>query len=278
MQTTNLKNNYLPKEGTLDSLFDRLVAYVTEVDKSWPKRVKPATEEAINKLVKLSRIEEKNYDLPKSYKILLNNLGEDDGGIISKHMLANTSISEICEYYEEENKYEPEAINPEMLVFGLFNMGGQLSLDLTCTNEPRVIVSDDGEFMESCSENIEKFAFQNAFPQCEKIRFPIFASYGGSEVMLRQALENNQVNNIFDVVEKYAIEYQFKTAWFSDQHHFVGQRDDASFIVEESSVKNSSSLTFVIFGNDKNFIADFGGKLALSIGVDYNSGTIDYNR
>ncbi|MCP3874444.1 MAG: hypothetical protein GY699_14975 [Desulfobacteraceae bacterium] len=270
MQTIIQKNKLLPKDGHIDSLFDRLVTYVSDVDKEWVKNVKPASKESIDHLVKVSKIKEKGFDLPKSYRILLENLGEDDGGILSKYLLIDTSITEICDYYEEENEIEPESINPEMLVIGLFNMGGQLSLDLKCPGGAKVIISDDGEFVSSYSENLEKFLFQNAFIKCEKMRYPEFASYGGSENMLRKALEINRVDNIFNVVEKYAVDYEFTKAWFSDQNHYLGLRDDASFMVEMRT-----GMIIVVCGKDKKFVTDFGEKLSQAIGATYKFGTID---
>lgn len=126
MQTTQ-RIKRLPKNGDIDSLFDRLSGYITEIEIGWVQNIKPAKEKTIDSLFKASKIDQKVKYLPKSYRIFLKHMGEDDGGLLKEHLLVDSSASKIYEYYEEENKYEPESINPEMLIFGIFETGSQLS-------------------------------------------------------------------------------------------------------------------------------------------------------
>jgi hypothetical protein len=254
---------FLPKEGDIDSLFDRLSAYISVIDAGWVKNIKLATKETIELLLKASRIRQKGHSLPTSYRIFLKHMGEDDGGLLSAHLLVDSTVSEMYEYYEEENEFEPESINPEILVFGIFETGSQLSFDLRRSGEPSIIVSSDGEFVRLCSDSFEKLLFQNAFLRCEKLRFPGYFAYGGSKVMLKEALARHQVDNIFKVVDSYAIEHGFIKAWFSDGNHYIGYRNDAAFMVEQRE-----GMISTVYGDNKEFALRFGNDLSIAIGAE----------
>lgn len=257
------KIDFAPKDGNIESLYRRLADYISIVDEEWSSSIKPALKEDVDELVRLSMIRQKGYSLPESYMVFLNYMGENDGGLLSTHLLVDASITELLDFYDEVNRIEPETINPELLTFGVFESGIELSLDFRNPGEPTVVVSADGEVNRTHSQSLEKLLFQNAFYKCEKIRFPVFKSYGGSERMLLDALEKNKVDDVFEIVKTYASDNNFFKAWISDSNNYIAYRNDAAFIVNKQR-----GMLFNVYGEDRNFIIDFGERLSKDIGAD----------
>lgn len=253
----------MPEQGAIESFIDRLTSYISEVDKNWVNSIKPASRESVDQLKRTSRIEEKGHGIPTSYQKYLEYMGENDGGLLSDYIMADTSLTMLCDYYNEELNFEPESINPEILVFGLSHMADQLSFDLRHNEEPVIIESVDGEIYERLSENFEKLLFQSAFNKVEKIRFPFYAPFGGSQDMLKAALKKGQTEDIFEIVNELAEREKFSKAWFSDFRHYIGHREDIRFMVED----RKGSMTLIVFGTCEHYVTSIGNVLASAIGA-----------
>ena len=141
-------------------IFERLSSYINIVDKDWINGIKPANKESISQLRKLSGIESAGLDLPESYKVFLEYMGECDGDIFGQTLLGQISITDILELYKELNEYEPDAINPLCLAFVSTHTGTQISFDLRQPDNPNIVKSSDGEISDYFSESFEKLLFQ----------------------------------------------------------------------------------------------------------------------
>lgn len=251
----------MPKHGSIDTLFDRLRVYISEVDKNWINNIKPANRESIEKLKRYSRIEEKGFDVPNAYRIFLEHMGEDDDGFLDRYLLATVLLSYMLEYYEETQRLNPEEINPNLLCFGIFDWGEECAFDLRQAGEPAIVEADGYEIFRTRFESFEKLLFQAAFTKCERIRFPFYADFGGSALMLKEALEKCQTEDIIEVINEIAEKEGFTKAWFSDFRQYIGYRDDMVF-----DVVKGQGVAFAVHGNCEREALTFA-EVASNIGT-----------
>ena len=137
MQTQN--NNRIPGPGDNLNLFERLSSYILVMDKDWINRIKPASEESIFLLKKLSGIREAGFDIPEPYKIFLKYMGKDDGGAFNGPLLRDISIEDIIDLYKEIHEHYPDELNPNFLAFATTDVGEQISFDLSQQNNSNII-------------------------------------------------------------------------------------------------------------------------------------------
>ncbi|GAA0077318.1 hypothetical protein UT300005_16960 [Clostridium sp. CTA-5] len=260
MQIKN--NNRIPGPGDNSNLFERLSSYISIVDKDWINRIKPASKESISLLRKLSGIEDAGLDFPEAYKIFLKYMGKSDGSALGQTLLGDISIEDIIDLYKEINEYEPNTLNPQYLTFVSTHLGGEISFDLSQPNNPNIVMTSSGEFCYFFSESFEKLLFQYTFLKYEELYYPKAIFFGGSENRLRSALDNHKTTNIFDVVDRYAKKNGFEKVWFSDQRHYFGIREDATFYV-----RSDSNVVGNITGDNCELLDEFGTGLASEIGA-----------
>lgn len=256
-------NERIPSPGDPSNLFERLVSYISLIDRDWVNRIKPANPESIKLLRKLSGLEDIGLDFPEAYKVFLKSMGENDGGVL-KSLHGDTSIEDIIDLYKEIHEEEPEALNPQYLAFVSTHFSGQISFDMNQPEEPNIVMASDGRLLYLMAENFEKLLFQYAFIQYERKYYPESLSFGGSQNMLDVALARHKTTDIFDVVDRYAQKYGFHKAWFSDDWHYIAIRDDATFFVHKSS-----NVSGILTGKDGKFINEFGNTLVSDIGAEF---------
>lgn len=233
MQTL-INNNRIPSPGDNSNLFQRLSSYITKVDPDWINRIKPASQESINLLRKLSGLEDAGLDLPEAYKIFLEYMGEDDGGMMDS-LNGDTFIGEIIDFYKEVNEENPDELNPQYLAFLSTYFGGQISFEMSKPDNPSIVMASEGRRLYFFSESFEKLLFQYTFAKYEIQYYPARIAFGGSQNMLKMALDRHKITNIFDVVDRHAKRNGFQKAWFSDDRHYIGICDDATFFVRRDS-------------------------------------------
>ncbi len=91
MQSKINGNIFFPEQGKCDSIFARLSHYICLFDNTWKERIRPASVEQIKKLREVSQLGRYNIELPRAYKIYLEMMGVNDGGLLSKFFNGGTA-------------------------------------------------------------------------------------------------------------------------------------------------------------------------------------------
>ena len=102
-------NRTIPREGKISTLLERLNDYIEPVDKNWFSKIKPADIDLLYKLKRVLGMEETGVEFPESFVEFVKYAGEDDGGLLSKTLKGNLSISDLVESNEEIYKFEKDA-------------------------------------------------------------------------------------------------------------------------------------------------------------------------
>lgn len=257
-----ISNAHIPGPGDNSNIFERLSSYIIKVDPEWISRIKPASQESIALLRKLSGLESAGLDFPESYRIILNYMGKEDGGAL-RALNGDMCIEEIIECYKEIDEDESETLNPQYPIIITTDVEGEISLDMSQPTNPNVVLTYNGKFQYFYSENFEKLLFQYAFLKYESLYHPESIGFGGSQYMLKEAMRRHQITDVFDVVDSYAKDNGFQKAWFSDQRHYIGIREDATFFV-----RRGSAVSGIFTGQNKKFLKELGKQFLSKIGAE----------
>jgi len=229
-----MNNTRKPEQGNTDNLFQRLSDYISQFDKTWIERIKPASPESIELLINLSGIRKWNRSFPKSYQIYLEKMGTDDGGFLSSALGAYTDIGTIIEFYQEYSECKPEVFEFPFFLFFSLEMGGGLAFDLSGKNKDAVMEFDGWKFSSFFSESFEKMIFQSAFSHFEKNKYCL--TFNASSCF-------SEIGN--SILNKYG----FEKAWFSDFNNLIGLKTDVCF-----ETQTAGGVFGRIIGDNKNLI------------------------
>lgn len=210
------------KKGKENTIIERLEEYILPVYPEWKKKRRPACEETITKW------NIRCGNLPETYLQYLNYMGEGDGEFLSERLHADTRLSEIISWYEEEE------INPKEVLFAVSEIGVEWYI-VTKENEKQPI---DTNFRndyeeEEYAESFEKLLCQQAYwkyePKYCRYRNYIPRDEKKSREKLRRLEEDGK--DFFEELEKYSKKYGFEKAWYSDRSHYIGIKQDMSFYI-----------------------------------------------
>lgn len=227
---TKIDNSIIPQEGNSSNFFKRLSDYIGYFDSTWSDRIKGATKEDIGRLEVLSGIQKSDCKIPLYYQIFLDNMGEDDGVILTSQM-GTSCINEIIELYEEIHKFEPETLNSNYLIFYNVYLASQIALEVGKSENPLIVDYAEGEVCDSHSENFEKLLFQLAFRKYVKSNYTI--RFGTSGNTLKDMLNKNDNigKSVFDIIEFVTEPQGFKKIWISDNWNYIGINPDAFCVI-----------------------------------------------
>lgn len=202
-----------------DEVFLRLYDYVDEFDKDWKRSIRPASSESIESLKRVSELQRWRADFPPLYKLYLERMGEDDGGLLSTMLIGTASISEIIDLYEDFHIYSPEVFDTPYLAFFQQEMGGEFSFDLRDSQNENILRTDCGEVCGVVSESFKKLLFQSAFSRFE--RFHDYMRFSGSPYEVKSAVSVAGEKDVFSILDEISKDYGFSKVWFSDQQHYI---------------------------------------------------------
>lgn len=230
-----MANNYLAYKGESDTLFKRLLSYISTMDNEWIQHIRPASEESIELLKKLSKYDKRNYYFPKEYEQYLRKMGGYDGGLLSKVLLGFSEIEEILDTYEEleqESDEEIRSLYSDQLYLIIFNkeMGGELGLELSPDQLPAHVVDlDNPKDIKTVADSFEKLLFQCAFWNYTKYRHRV--SLGSSINDITNAVLRKGKTHLFDILDEICSDFEMEKVWFSDCNHYIAANDDVCFII-----------------------------------------------
>ena len=259
-----MKERRLPKEGSAETLYSRLKEYIIPVDPDWEKKLKPAKQEDIERIYSISKMKENGYKLPASYLEYLKYMGENDGGSLSYGMYANTDLTTIFLDYEEIKEEEFEWIEPNQYVFA-FNLDVGVEYYITTKEDGRQVITseNDGNYkMEYYSESFEKFLFQTVYNVYERRYFEYGYYFGTNKITLDKRLDVLGVEDIFVVVDEMARKYGFTKVWFSDDYHYIAEKDNISFCI-----RKELAICGYVVGDDEGEVEMYGNILNELLGT-----------
>jgi len=250
--SASIKNSRIPLAGTYTDLYERLSNYISRFDKNWINEIKGAKKEDIDTLKHLNQMNQYDYHYPKAYEIYLNYMGVNDNGLLNTQIPGYASVSEIIESYEGIHEEQPETLSGQYIHFfqkELFD--GQLSFDFTQIDNPQIVMTDeDSQFVSYFADNFEKFLFQCAFSKYEKLSYEECITFAGSSRMFKEALKNNNVLNVSDMINNFSGKYGFQKVWFSDRNHYIGFKEGISFYIDS---RNDSLRGFIVGDVEQQF-------------------------
>lgn len=245
-----------PRMGDNNNLLERLAEYIQAFDKTWTKRIKPASKEQIEKLRNVSQLKKYANDFPKTYLIFLETMGIEDGGLLSKHLEGTANIENVMEMYHDFEIYEPQVFETPYLVFFVRVMGGEYSINLKEEHFDNIFATDCGWASIKRADSFEKLLFQAAFQQFEKFSYKIF--FSASENNMEKAMEKHQIKDIFKQIEKAGEKYHLEKAWFSDTVNNIMLGTDVSFGVRK--IEGGGANGFVT-GDDPEKVEQITNKI-----------------
>ena len=134
-------NIFFPEQGKCDSIFARLSYYIGLFDNAWKEQIRPASAEQIKKLREVSQLGRYGIELPRAYKIYLEMMGVDDGGLLSKFFNGGTAdIEDIIQIYNNLYESEPEALDTPYQTIFWCDWGGNVFIDLSGNHGDNILL------------------------------------------------------------------------------------------------------------------------------------------
>jgi len=250
-------NRTIPREGKISTLLERLNDYIEPVDKNWFSKIKPADIDLLYKLKRVLGMEETGVEFPESFVEFVKYAGEDDGGLLSKTLKGNLSISDLVESNEEIYKFEKESLTPYYFEFLEDEIGMSYAIDLHGNREMGIYLGKT-----IVSDTFEKLLFQSAVRLYERKYFLINVSFGASINSLKESLNLRKGVKTFELLDELCKKYSLTKAWFSDEHF--------SFVYSEQIsiyLRKTVGISGMIFGNNEKLVKAIANDLLPKIGA-----------
>ena len=227
MQSKINGNIFFPEQGKSDSIFERLSHYIGLFDNTWKERIRPTSVEQIKKLREVSQLGRYGIELPKAYKIYLEMMGVDDGGLLSEFFNGGTgNIEDIIQIYNNLCESEPEALDTHYQIHFWSDWGGNVFFDLCRNHGDNILVVYQGEIYNVISESFEKMIFQAAFKIYEV--FPNQLDFGVSVAKLKEKIQPDKVHT---TLEALCLKYGLIKLWISDNKWYIARGENINFWV-----------------------------------------------
>lgn len=224
------KNNaQFPVMGDNTDLFTRLSEYINAFDSTWMKKIKPASREQIARLADVSQLKKWGKTFPEPYFVFLENMGTQDGGLLSETLGGTADIEEIIDLYNDFQHSVPQIFEAPYLIFFHQDTDPELSICLIGKDSDSILETDCGEVLKKAFDNFEKLLFQSAYGRFERFRHMIH--FGGSPNNYKNAVRMNKTGDMAAEMDKIAEKYHLMKAWFSDFSHYIALGTDLSFNV-----------------------------------------------
>lgn len=255
----------LPPTGTADTIFERLEAYISGVDKEWKDNIEAANEDEIEALYNYSFVKQAGITFPDAYITYLKYMGKYDGGLL-RSGLYNSSphIDDILFYYKTWGEYDDseegfeedfEFTNPYKFVFAYNDECDYGYYIYTKDNNEQVICSGDEarNGLPYYAENFEKLLFQNAFLRYERKYFPYEHEISASIMQYSVYLEKYENTNIFENIDKLLKRYNLNKVWFYDECHYIVANSSMSVMIRRDRI-----ISGFITGEDETEVREIG--------------------
>ena len=255
MATRNLTDKtQFPRQGNNEDLFQRLSEYISFFDKSWVNRIKPASQESIERLKQVSEFDKWNKEFPKEYHIFLEHMGNDDGGLLSETLMGKTAIEKIIEVCEDEKEVDLDPFNSPYFLFFNDYLARELSFDLNKDTKYSIV----NQSLKVEAETFEKLLFQCAFRRFELYNNWVFAFQN----------QNERNPNLFCAIDGITKKYNMQKAWFSDEQNYIALGENYGFCIINIDAKES--ITGSVTGNNQEIVNELCNTFSTELNFKLN--------
>ncbi len=253
--------NRIPIEGNAETMIPRLRAYIEPVDSEWFQKLKPASEENIEKWKKKLKLEDKGVDFPPTYLEFLRHAGEGDGGLFEKTIGVKISLESQFPYrwsvylneFDESHPYYFEFMDTvDLNIPYLMNLGDKNN---------KIYMDMEQEF----SESFEKLVFQCAVEVYEHLYFSNFESIWPTVDKFDSFDLVQQGKELFPILDKIVEKYRLQKAWFSDDLFYFAYTDEMALLINCREV----GFRGIIFYNQKEKVKNIKASLISEVGVEF---------
>lgn len=236
----------IPRQGQQNNLFERLRDYMSAIDSTWPVRVKPADKKLLERFSQLTGRGTDPSWIPEAFRQTALSIGCDAGGLF-KDFMVNTNLEDIISLYEDYQKFEPQAINPDLPIVAKYIIGAQISLNMSTNMEPPIVDTSNGEFIRPRAKSWEAFVMQAALLYGEPRRLPrgYWCSCSSNEV---KALGG--VVAVTTIINEFATREGFLMAWPSDDTTSIALGQSSSIFVQT----HGGGLLLYAFSSENSFL------------------------
>jgi len=212
--------------------------YISQFDEDLIRIIKPASRNQIFRLKELLIFGENyKFELPKPYEVFLENMGANDGGLLSDVHCVTYKVEEMIEH-NESYRQNPSDPNKEiyLTILQSFYSGEDFAFNFRGKQPENVIMTDRVSYIDLVSENFEKLLFQTAFYRYQE---SVFSKYFTSSCMsIKDKTQRFDLEDVFEIVLETATtvakNYRLSKAWFSDFNNFTALGQDICFEIKRS--------------------------------------------
>jgi len=260
-------DEFIPREGTPGSLFERLRDYVSAIDSTWAARISGVDEALLRRYVQLTGRGADPSSMPESFRQTALSMGSDAGGLFNDFQI-NTSLKRIVSLYETFQQNDPQAINPNLPIVARYIEGDQVSLDMHTDTEPSVVDTSEGEFVGPRARSWEAFVMQAALLYGEPRRLPSarWCSSSGKEV--KSALGG--ATGAVAAIDDFATREGLAIAWPSDDLVRIAVNQVSSIFAQVNA--SSGGVLLYAFSSDPAFLRRVSDQLAKVMGASASGG------
>lgn len=212
------------REGTLDTMIERLCCAISGFDKEWIKNCIPATERQLQQLEDICR--QNHYTLPEAYRKYLMAMGQNDGGLLERQWGGHCkpNIDYLLELLADK-EYAKDDWENGLLLFSYHWTDANSYLRLSDRSDNPVVIDMDGKYF---AGSFEKYLFQQAFKMYHE-KFPHEAWIGNSVKSMDEVLRKyccpctvfgGTAGERMDFIRHLVEPFHPQKTWFNDELHY----------------------------------------------------------
>lgn len=237
-------------QGDSENVIERLFATMSAIDSEWAMKIKPATQEQIQRLKDLIGFSQNGIEIPKVYLDFLEKMGQDDGGLLENEWdgFSEANIDAIIDYYDCVSEDAFEFAPKEFLLFLSHWSEAYLYLDMSKGDNPPVY-----NYKELFADTFENYLFHMAFRYMYKKEYHIsdnwlsFSQKQMDDMLKKKTTFNGTMAERMDYISQIMNSLSFERVWFSDSVRHYYYKDGIVVLVCAYF-----SLGILVVGNDDN--------------------------
>lgn len=216
----------------MDELFKKLYDYIELFRADWKKYIEPASNELIDKLIKVTGAGGYAKKIPTCYLRYLELMGEYDHGLISDLSIWGQSVK-ISNLIRElkKNKYK-EDLEKKRFPFSADNVTERIIFfDLMKENSEEVCYKGGSKIIR-LSESFDKYMFQRVFDTMVHYKYAIYSILIEEKFDMAAKEQNMERDKLYKKIIQRTGECGIKETWFSEQDYYRGQGEGIAIGIE----------------------------------------------
>lgn len=239
----------LPKAGTVNTFFERLLEYMSQYDFEWKNRIEGISQEEIQELIEINLKQGKIFQYPEDYIIYLRKMGKKDDGLFTDAFLGNVcgDYETICRLIKSMNGSEWYLGEKNMIAVGYNEEFGDAYYmffaqdDYVVGDEP----TEEADGYEIIFSSLEKMLFQSAFKRVEQQALTC-AQY------IVCTKEEEHADDLLEQLVQVCRKFGMEMCWISDQANYYFWNEKCSLWLNTYDMIHGK-----ILAEDESLLKDF---------------------